>query len=121
MEFQKQLAKLRKRANLKQSDLAELMNVRQYVVSSWETGRSEPNIDQLIMLSNILKVPTDYLLGKDVLVAEDEDNFKNITNHFKLDIEEDFMNEISMICDKLSDEKKEIILEIVKSSVKLLD
>ena len=44
MSFNEQLTKLRKRNNITQIELANLMNVKQYVISSWETGRSEPNI-----------------------------------------------------------------------------
>ena len=43
MSFNEQLTKLRKRNNITQIELANLMNVKQYVISSWETGRSEPN------------------------------------------------------------------------------
>ena len=64
MSFGSQLTKLRKRKNMTQIDLANLMDVKQYVVSSWEIGRSEPNISQIIKLSDIFCVPTDYLLDK---------------------------------------------------------
>ena len=52
MAFKDSLKKLRVRNNLSQTELAEKLNVKQYVISSWEIGRSEPSINQLISLSN---------------------------------------------------------------------
>ena len=69
MSFNEQLTKLRKRNNITQIELANLMNVKQYVISSWETGRSEPNISQIIKLSDIFKIPTDYLLDRPIIIS----------------------------------------------------
>ena len=48
MAFKDALKKLRIRNNLNQVELADKLNVKQYVISSWEIGRSEPSIKQLI-------------------------------------------------------------------------
>ena len=52
MAFKDSLKKLRVRNNLSQTELAEKLNVKQYVISSWEIGRSEPSINQLIILKH---------------------------------------------------------------------
>ncbi len=40
------------------------MNVTDDCVHFWEKGRSEPSIEQILQLSSLLEVTTDYLLGK---------------------------------------------------------
>lgn len=119
MSFQTQLIKLRKRANLKQLELAEQMNVKQYVISSWETGRSEPNIEQIIKLSNILNAPSDYLLDNPIIKVYSEEEFINMTRHFELDNEDDLSNELINLYQKLDEQKKKDLLQLVKSITNL--
>ena len=114
MGFNEQLTKLRKRKNITQIELAEKLGVKQYVISSWETGRSEPCIRQIIELSDILDVPTDYLLDKDVVRAVSEYDFYKTMENFKQDIKDDFANSVNELCKKLPDVKKEKILTIIK-------
>ena len=63
MEFKESLKKIRQEKSLSQQKLADLVGVKQYVIASWETGRSEPSIKDLINLKNTLDVSFDYLLG----------------------------------------------------------
>jgi transcriptional regulator with XRE-family HTH domain len=56
---------LRELNNLSQSELAAMINVSSSSVSMWETDKREICQDELIKLSNIFKVSTDYLLGID--------------------------------------------------------
>ncbi|MGY3779298.1 helix-turn-helix domain-containing protein [Isobaculum melis] len=58
------LKELRNKKNLTQKELAQLLNVSQQTIGSWEVGRAEPNNETLILLSEIFNVSTDYLLGK---------------------------------------------------------
>ena len=51
MTFGETLKRLRQRNNISQDELAKKLNVKQYVISSWEIGRSEPNIEQIKFLS----------------------------------------------------------------------
>ena len=83
MTFGKTLKRLRQRDNISQDELARVLNVKQYIISSWEIRRSEPNINQIIFLSTFFKVPTDYLLGKEFIMVNDEKEFEIRTNHFK--------------------------------------
>ncbi len=116
MSFKDPLKKLRVRNNLSQIELAEKLNVKQYVISSWETGRSEPSINQLIELANIFKVPTDYLLNKDLIMVSSEDEFnvganekiKDSIDEFEECIEKNRMN-----CS--DEEQKKEISKILKS------
>lgn len=59
---------LRKKNGLSQEELAEKMNVSRQSVSKWESAQSVPDLNKIIMLSEIFGVSTDYLL-KDSLEA----------------------------------------------------
>ncbi len=56
---------LRKKSNLTQSQLAEIIGVTKSMVSSYETSIRLPSYDVLIKLAYTFKVTTDYLLGID--------------------------------------------------------
>jgi len=119
MSFSEQLTKLRKRNNITQIDIANKLNVKQYVISSWETGRSEPNINQLKQLSDIFEVPTDYLLDKSVIRAESNKEFDNVYKMIIQDNNDEFLNTVNKLCGSLSDEKKKKMLDIIKTSLDL--
>ena len=69
------IKQLRVEAGILQADLAQQLKVRQNTVSTWETGRSEPDLDALRELSRIFGVSIDYILGntdiKNPLTSED--------------------------------------------------
>jgi transcriptional regulator with XRE-family HTH domain len=117
MGFKEQLTKLRKRNNMTQTDLAKLMDVKQYVISSWEIGRSEPTISQLKMLSNIFKISVDYLLDKEFIGSCNDEEFNNVIKNVKMDSEDEFLNEVIKECGKLSEDKKKKMLNIIKASL----
>lgn len=114
MSFNEQLTKLRKRNNITQIELANLMNVKQYVISSWETGRSEPNISQIIKLSDIFKISTDYLLDRHIIITNSEDEFNNVIENINKDIKDDFAKDLIKIFEDIPNNKKEKIINIVK-------
>lgn len=49
---------------LTQSQLAQKLFVTAQNVSKWETGRSVPDLENLCMLSQVLRISTDRLLGR---------------------------------------------------------
>ena len=57
------IAELRKEKYLNQIGLAMNLNISQYMVSAYETGRHQPSIDTLIQMSNIFGVSVDYIIG----------------------------------------------------------
>lgn len=119
MAFKDQLTKLRKRNNITQTDLANKMNVKQYVISSWETGRSEPSIDQIIELSSIFNVPTDYILDRNIICTSSSTSFESTLDNIKLDSYDDFLSVVNNLCSGLSDNKRQKLLNIIKASVDL--
>ena len=56
---------LRKQARLSQLELAELCGVHQTAVSQWERGRTNPDIDMLVALSQIFHTSIGAVLGLD--------------------------------------------------------
>lgn len=57
------IANLRKEHSMTQPILAEKMNVSQSTITSWENDRRGISNEDLIKLSDLFGVTTDYLLG----------------------------------------------------------
>lgn len=62
-----------KRTDLKltQEKIADELHVSRQTISSWETGRSYPDIEKLIQLSNYFEISLDELLKEDVGMIND--------------------------------------------------
>lgn len=56
------IIELRKKAGLSQEELAEKMGVSRQSVSKWEGALSIPDLDKILLMSEIFGVSTDYLL-----------------------------------------------------------
>ena len=63
---------IRKSKGLSQQELAVKLNVVRQTVSKWEQGRSVPDSDLLISLSEALEAPVSRLLGEAVPQTEAE-------------------------------------------------
>lgn len=61
---------IRKPKGLSQQELAIKLNVVRQTVSKWEQGRSVPDSDLLIALSDVLETPISTLLGEPVIEPE---------------------------------------------------
>lgn len=57
---------LRKKNGWSQEELAEKMNVSRQSVSKWEGAQSVPDLNKILLLSQIFGVSTDYLLKDDI-------------------------------------------------------
>lgn len=62
----KNLKLLRERANLTQSQLAQLLDISQQAVNKYETGNSEASFEILSNMSKILNAPVEYLINDDI-------------------------------------------------------
>ena len=56
------IIELRKKAGFSQEELAEKMGVSRQSVSKWEGALSIPDLDKILLMSEIFGVSTDYLL-----------------------------------------------------------
>ena len=63
--YGKRITDLRKKHNLTQSELGEMLNVTPQAVSKWENGLSEPDLGTLRKMCEIFNVTTDEMLGVD--------------------------------------------------------
>jgi len=57
------IAELRKSKHLNQTGLAMKLNISQYLVSAYETGRHQPSIDALLQMSKLFNASVDYIIG----------------------------------------------------------
>lgn len=57
------IKKFRLKQQLKQTDLAEMLNVKKSTVSMWEKGNNSPGVEKLSRICDILKVTPSVLLG----------------------------------------------------------
>ena len=61
--FPGNLKVLRKEKNISQTELSKLLKVSLKTISHWETGYSEPSIDQIVFLAKFFNISADDLLG----------------------------------------------------------
>lgn len=64
---------LRKSKGMSQEELADAAGVSRQAVSKWESEQSTPDLDKVIILSEIFDVTTDYLL-KGIEPVENHDH-----------------------------------------------
>lgn len=62
MTFGEKLLKLRRQEGFSQEDLAGRLNVSRQAVSRWEQGETLPDAPNLLQISRLFGVSTDYLL-----------------------------------------------------------
>ncbi len=65
MAISDKILNLRKERGLSQEAFAEMLGVSRQSVSRWESGAVVPDIDKIILLSELFGVSTDYLLKPD--------------------------------------------------------
>ncbi|GHU92094.1 hypothetical protein FACS1894202_14500 [Clostridia bacterium] len=58
------LKELRGERKITQQDIANMLNVNRVTYTCWESGKHEPDLEQLITLSQYFKVSLDYLAGR---------------------------------------------------------
>ena len=62
MNFPEKLQKLRKERGWSQEELANRITVSRQAVSKWELGTAVPDTDNIVQLSELFGVTTDYLI-----------------------------------------------------------
>ncbi|MBR3142664.1 MAG: helix-turn-helix transcriptional regulator [Clostridiales bacterium] len=62
MTIADRIQNLRKSKGMSQEELADAAGVSRQAVSKWESEQSTPDLDKVIILSEIFDVTTDYLL-----------------------------------------------------------
>lgn len=63
MKYFERLKDIREDRDLKQSDIAKILETTQQQISKWETGEQMMGVDKYIKLAIYYNVSVDYLLG----------------------------------------------------------
>ena len=93
------IAACRKKANLTQMQLAEILNITDRAVSKWETGKAMPDSSIMLALCGILNISVNDLLSGEIVSV---DNYnKELEN-----------NLLEMIKQKEQADKRLLFLEI---------
>ena len=66
MELSEHIKEHRARLGMSQEQLAEAIFVSRQTISNWETDRTYPDVQSLLLLSNLFKVSVDSLIKGDV-------------------------------------------------------
>lgn len=84
MSLGQNLQFLRKRDNITQEQLAEVLEVSRQSVSKWESDTTYPEMDKLLQLSNLFHCTLDDLVQKDISTqyVEDKCNYNEFMNQF---------------------------------------
>lgn len=77
MEVGKQIKKFRQDLKLSQEELANKIFVTRQTISNWENGKNYPDVNSLVMLSQLFNTSLDILIKGDVIemkkqVAQDD-------------------------------------------------
>ena len=70
MTLNEKISSHRRRMGWSQEELAEKLGVSRQSVSKWESGLASPEIDKIVVLSEIFGVSTDYLLKDDEVTSD---------------------------------------------------
>ena len=90
MELGKQIRKYRNEKTLSQEALAEKIYVSRQTVSNWENDKSYPDVNSLVLLSEVFEVSLDQLIKGDVEIMREEINrtdqkkFERLSNIFTI-------------------------------------
>ena len=71
MSTSEKIYELRKKKNMSQEELAQVLNVSRQTISKWETGESNPDFDKIVPLCNFFEISTDeFLRGSNPILEE---------------------------------------------------
>jgi len=88
MELGKQIKKYRNELSLSQDALAERIYVSRQTISNWENEKSYPDVNSLVLLSEVFGTSVDNLIKGDVelmkeqVKTEDKKEFEKLSNIF---------------------------------------
>lgn len=80
MKLSEKIIKLRKINGWSQEDLAERVNVSRQAISRWEGGTAQPDATNILQLSKLFGVTTDYLLNDEYESDNDLPKVQEVKN-----------------------------------------
>lgn len=93
----KRINTLRKERNMTQKELAENLHVSDKLISKWELGYSEPDIDAVLSLAKIFDVSVSQLLGENEEPAITTQPKKDINTRVKGFFKRNYMTIIQLV------------------------
>ena len=72
MKLNENLIKYRHQNNLSQDALAKKMYVSRQTISNWETGKTYPDIQNIILLADVYHVTVDQLVREDISLMQNK-------------------------------------------------
>ena len=98
------IKQLRKKKGISQSELAELIGVKNNTVSTWERGTRKPDFEALHLLSDYFEVSFEYILGssdkEEARVKPTQDELNELALAALADDLYDNMKKYCMLSDK---------------------
>lgn len=84
MDLGSRIKSERERLNISQDELAQRMNMTRQAISKWETGKSYPDIEKLLKLTEVFNLSLDELVKGDKsfqenLIKEGRTNMSGLT------------------------------------------
>ncbi len=79
MELGKQIKNCRQEANLSQEELAERVYVSRQTISNWENDKSYPDVNSLVLLSEVFHISLDKLIKGDIDRMREEIKKEEVT------------------------------------------
>lgn len=64
------IATIRARWGMEQTDFAALIGVTRYVVGNWERGRNRPDLETMVRLESLSGFPLADLIGRELIKEE---------------------------------------------------
>ena len=84
MEIAERLQELRKKAGYLQEQVAEMLGLSRQAISKWESGQGKPEIDNVIKMTEIYNVSSDYiLLGTEHKTITPMPEKKNLSKEYR--------------------------------------
>lgn len=84
MELGKQIKKYRTEVKLSQEELANRVYVSRQTISNWENDKSYPDVNSLVLLSEIFQISLDKLIKGDIDIMKEVIKEEEVTkfNHY---------------------------------------
>ncbi|RKI36279.1 XRE family transcriptional regulator [bacterium D16-51] len=114
MGFGEIIVSLRKRNNINQKQLGDVLGVSSGAIGMWENNKRQPDFDTLKKIALYFKVTTDYILDMPQNIIKEE---KSDISQINIEMDEKSNNLISAFL-QLNEDNKDIAIGEVKKILK---
>ena len=81
MELGNQIKKYRSELQISQEQLADRIYVSRQTISNWENEKSYPDVNSLVLLSEVFQTSIDKLIKGDIEIMKEKINEQEIKKH----------------------------------------